>query len=44
MVNLKRVEPILNLKEYNESKSLGFGIMSGKEYRRKLRKEKRKRL
>jgi len=44
MVRLERTQEILNLKEYNQSRLLPIDIVSGKEYRRKLRKEKRKRL
>mgnify|MGYP000002198503 CR=1 FL=1 len=44
MVRLEKVRYILNLKEYNESRLLAADIVTGKEYRRILRKEKRKRL
>lgn len=42
MLDLRKSNYIPNLKEYNESQTLPIGIMSGKEYRRKLRKDKRK--
>lgn len=35
---------ILNLKEYNQSRLINVDIVSGKEYRRKLRKDKRKKV
>lgn len=34
-------KPILNLKEFNQSRLISVDILSGKEYRRKLRKDKR---
>jgi len=32
----------LTLKEYNESRTMSIGILSGREYRRQRRKDKRK--
>lgn len=44
MVTVERKRYTLNLKEYNQSRLLSVDILTGKEYRRKLRKEKRKKL
>lgn len=43
MVELGRFERVLTLKEHNESVKLACDILTGREYRRKLRKERRKR-
>lgn len=42
MVELGREIRILTLKEHNESVKLACDILTGREYRRKLRKERRK--
>ncbi len=44
MEAFERKPYVPNLKEYNQSRLLSVDILSGKEYRRKLRKEKRKKV
>jgi len=41
MIRLEHERSVLSLKDYNESRLLSVDILSGREYRRKLRKEKR---
>jgi len=42
MVELGREIRVLTLKEHNESVKLACDILTGREYRRKLRKERRR--
>lgn len=42
MVELDKEIRVLTLKEHNESVKLTCDILTGREYRRKLRKERRK--